>query len=689
MADQVIIEFIADTKGLQPAVDTLEGIGGIDKALADEFRKNNTAIQDRIKLLDQTGKSADNLAKDFKKVSDSVKVEGGKKQLEDLGKGLEEGVVKSQRLTTQLRALKQQLSVMEEAGQGGSKAFIKMSIEAAKLEDQIGDTSKRIRALASDTKNIDAVVGVVSGLASAFSVAQGAAALLGGENEDLQKALLKVQAAMAIANGLQQLQNTLQKENIVVITARNAYLAVSTAVTGLFTGATSLATIATAAWNAVLNLNPIVAISTAITLAVGAIYQFVRGTDTAAEKTAEMNKQLKEEKKAIEDVNKAWEENNKRNDEILKTSNDNILNDLEAQIKLAKIRGASLTEVFNLEKKLIEDKLTLLKASGNADTSEYNALLNDKKILTAQYYRDVEELKRKSEKDLKKIELENNVSAISGDASRIPEVITAKNVEDFKTELAVQGKEARFRIRQEEAKDQQLQDEQTQKAIFDTSVQFANQLFNFTSAINAAKQANLQDQLKHGIISEQKYNQEVAKLKRKQAFADKEQAAFNIILNTSVALTKVAAQTGILAVVLGAVIAALGAAELATVIAQPIPKFAKGTKNAPPGFKLVGEAGPELIYDGGGYPIIPNGDSEKIMSKWIPQMPHVSDATLSKMERSGLAGYGIDYAMLGKSVAKEIAKLPITETRFDENGVTKFIHNGFSKREIKSKRGNF
>ena len=48
--------------------------------------------------------------------------------------------------------------------------------------------------------------------------------MFGQENEDVQKAILKVQSAMAIANGVQQIANLLQKESAVSIAANRIAL---------------------------------------------------------------------------------------------------------------------------------------------------------------------------------------------------------------------------------------------------------------------------------------------------------------------------------------------------------------------------------------------------------------------------------------------------------------------------------
>ena len=116
-------------------------------------------------------------------------------------------------MTGQLKGLKQELALLEQAGQEGTAAFNQLLISAAKLEDQIGDTRARVKILASDTFKFDAAVGATQALASGFEVAQGAAALFGGESEQLQQAILKVTAATAVANGVQQLAQLIQEEN--------------------------------------------------------------------------------------------------------------------------------------------------------------------------------------------------------------------------------------------------------------------------------------------------------------------------------------------------------------------------------------------------------------------------------------------------------------------------------------------
>jgi hypothetical protein len=98
---------------------------------------------------------------------------------------------------TQLKELKNELSNLEI----GSEAFTKASIKAANLKDKIDDAAMGIKAFNPEAK-FTAFAGVLGGVANGFSVVQGAMALMGGESKEVEQMILKTQAAMAIATGV-------------------------------------------------------------------------------------------------------------------------------------------------------------------------------------------------------------------------------------------------------------------------------------------------------------------------------------------------------------------------------------------------------------------------------------------------------------------------------------------------------
>lgn len=175
---------------------------GIDK-LANSLQH---LIQEQVDLIAAGKKQTEEFKKNQAEIA-RVNGEIAKltKQTEQLAKAEDNTVKKSQSLTSQLRAMKLELSLLEQEGKDGTAQFNQLSLAAARLEDQIGDTRERVRVLASDTFAFDAAVDSVNALAGGFAVAQGAVGLFAEDNESLQKAIAKTNSALAILNGLQQI----------------------------------------------------------------------------------------------------------------------------------------------------------------------------------------------------------------------------------------------------------------------------------------------------------------------------------------------------------------------------------------------------------------------------------------------------------------------------------------------------
>lgn len=75
----------------------------------------------------------------------------------------------------------------------------------AELKDRMDDVNATIAGLHPD--KFQMVANITSTLANGFAAAQGAAALLGSEGEDLQRAMVRVQGAMAFAQGISSLKD--------------------------------------------------------------------------------------------------------------------------------------------------------------------------------------------------------------------------------------------------------------------------------------------------------------------------------------------------------------------------------------------------------------------------------------------------------------------------------------------------
>lgn len=83
----------------------------------------------------------------------------------------------------------------------GTTQYVKALEKLGGIRDKIGDLNAEINAFNPEGK-VKAFGNVVGRLASGFQAAQGAAALFGGENKNIEKTLLKVQAAMAFSEGI-------------------------------------------------------------------------------------------------------------------------------------------------------------------------------------------------------------------------------------------------------------------------------------------------------------------------------------------------------------------------------------------------------------------------------------------------------------------------------------------------------
>lgn len=95
-----------------------------------------------------------------------------------------------------------------EAGAAGNDALAtKLTAAAGKAKDKIVDFKNELNATSDAGSKLGAVAKVGQTIAGGFAAAQGAAALFGSSGEDVQKVMMKVQAATALVAGAQALAN--------------------------------------------------------------------------------------------------------------------------------------------------------------------------------------------------------------------------------------------------------------------------------------------------------------------------------------------------------------------------------------------------------------------------------------------------------------------------------------------------
>ena len=288
---------------------------------------------------------------------DQVQAMGG---LDALQKELEQTETVSLSLKKELKLLKEQLATLPQ----GSEEYNKISKRAGEVSDKIGDINQRIKTLGSDTHQIDRVVQGTQALSGAFSVASGASALLGENNEDLQKSMAKVESAIALTVGVQSVANALQKDTALTI--------------GLTTVATNIQSAAQVAYAAVVGTTTgalkalrIALISTGVGALVVGLGLLVAALSSSKESTENE-----------EDAIKRLTEANKRYEESLQSELKSLDYVNKAQVLRAKILGQSETDIRKITADGETEKAQYFK---NEESRLDKELQNNK--LTAKEYK--------------------------------------------------------------------------------------------------------------------------------------------------------------------------------------------------------------------------------------------------------------------------------------------------------------
>jgi hypothetical protein len=105
-------------------------------------------------------------------------------------------------LKTQLRQAQNEVNELSAKFGATSKEAVEAAKRAAELKDAIGDAKSLTDAFNPDAK-FKALTSTLGGVAGGFAAVQGAVGLLGSESQNVEKAILKVQSAMAISQGIQ------------------------------------------------------------------------------------------------------------------------------------------------------------------------------------------------------------------------------------------------------------------------------------------------------------------------------------------------------------------------------------------------------------------------------------------------------------------------------------------------------
>jgi hypothetical protein len=260
--------------------------------------------------------------------------------------------------------MKAEIRELTVAAQQAVMQFGEFSPEAQRAEkalaaarDRMDDFNDRVKAVNPD--NFAKINTVVSGVARGFQAAQGAMALFGNQSEELEKTMVKLQGAMALAEGLEGLGAVQQKFMAIAGDIRGG-------VTKAFQSLGRISTLALGGIGIVLtlvitNFDSLKKAVMSLIPGLGAMAKFVGGlvqqfTDWVGITSAE--------DRALAKLNKTTEKANEQ---------------LDREIALLKARGDEVG-VFNKQRQKLENDLAQARANYGKNTEkEWGKIILDTK----------------------------------------------------------------------------------------------------------------------------------------------------------------------------------------------------------------------------------------------------------------------------------------------------------------------
>ena len=285
--ENIIVKFQVEgadkfNKDIEKSADVILDVAKANKIAdqsSDELAKSIGQTANQLQILGKEGKTSTD---EFNKLNTSLK--GQISSYEKVSTG-------ATSMRSGIRATREELSKMLLSGEANTAQLYKMAKAGGKLTDAMGDASQAISVMASDTFPLDSMLQGVQSITAGFQVAEGAMALFGVENEDLQKTLVKLNALMAITSGLQELQNSLQKTSALSLGFNVVMQKAYTLAVGESTGAMKLFRLAL------------------ISTGIGAFVVLLGVAVSAFMKWSESSKQASKNLKLLADVNKEATQN--------------------------------------------------------------------------------------------------------------------------------------------------------------------------------------------------------------------------------------------------------------------------------------------------------------------------------------------------------------------------------------------
>jgi hypothetical protein len=470
MAEEIIFKLGVDTG------DSAAQVGAIDK----EFDALRKSIKD-------TEKEVDNLSKDFG--ANSQQAEAARKKLSNLNQSykelskaatdvsakFEDVYGELQPLTTRMGEAEDRLYELALAGKTNTKEYQDLLETVARYRQTQIETDRVVdNAAQTFTQKLG---GAIQGAASGFQLVQGASALFGEESEELEKTLLKVQAAMALADGIEGVRQALPMFTNFAQAVKGKVLGAFTSLTTaqianaqatgtmtalqkVYTFIVGTSTGAMKGFKVALATSGIGLVVVALGMAAEAMGLFGSSTDKTTEA---LEKQNAEEEKGLSLLNEVIGASERK-----RNAKKGGLNDLEKELALSKAKGVSDAELYKLERDVLDKQLFNAQVRYNsydllskkereqarATHDEISGLKLSMQVLDTEFYAKSKEKREKANEEATKTRQEehkkqleeikqNNLKKIELENARILEQENLENeyYDSFKTqqELEVQA----------------------------------------------------------------------------------------------------------------------------------------------------------------------------------------------------------------------------------------------------------
>jgi hypothetical protein len=344
--------------------------------------------------------------------------------VQKLDKAFEETDNSVKSLRTQLKEAQAQVGLMADKFGATSKEAVNAAKKAAELKDRIGDAKALTDAFNPDAK-FKAVASSLAGVAGGFSALQGAMALFGNENKDVEKALLKVNAAMALSQGLQAVGESVDsfKQLGAVIKSTTTFQELNNAATKTAAAVQRAFGVSVETTSTGFKVLKGAIIATGIGALVVLLGEVINNFDAISDWIKKSP--LGALAKGVGDLVTQFTDfigvtsEAERNLNKLSVANKRANEDIENRIKVLKAQGGSEDEIYKLGQKRVENELSTLRESLKTkgkltedEAKQFRDLKTEQLVLTADYNKKTSDAAAKSAEEAKKKRDEASKQAI-------------------------------------------------------------------------------------------------------------------------------------------------------------------------------------------------------------------------------------------------------------------------------------